>query len=518
MGAKEGAAMSGAMRQLRISGGDMPTRLSRGPGFFPECRSNRRNSAMETWRGAPAHRPRDAGGATMEVAMKKFVAGLAVSVCAAALVIGGSALAGTDPPAASAISKIQRISVSTAGVQADAACYLPVFSPDGTKVLFQSAATNLTGASNGIRQLYVKTLANGIVRMVSSSAAGVAGDGATYHKPVFSADGTKVLFTSNAGNLVPGDTNGAADVFEKNLTTGAIRRLSTSSTGAQGDFGGSDGRYSPDRKSIVFLSYSTNLIATDTNGYTDVFVKELATGKVRRVSLTWDHKQTNDNSGENVVYSPDGKKIAFNSAASNLVPGDTNGNLDIFIRDLATGAIARVNVNKAGGQSNGWDDAPPVFHPNGKEVVFVGVGTNMIAGDTNGTADIFAKNPTTGTVRRLSLSRSGHQLTGYSTQPAFDASGNVFAFVTTGSDALTIAPPPAAGPMVAPLAEVIVKNAATGKTVRVSTTLAGVKADGSSADPDVSADGKLVAFSSLATNLVAGDTNGVEDVFVVTLK
>jgi len=461
----------------------------------------------------------------MEVDMKKNLLSLiGLSVCAAAL--GAASLparAAEDAPAATAITKIQRVSVNAKGTQTDTGAFYPVFSPDGTKVLFASSATTLM-VGGGDSQLYIKTLASGLLRRVSTTSAGKAGNGDVWdERAVFSPDGTKVLFTSDATNLVPGDTNGTADVFEKNLTTGAIRRLSTTSSGGQANSESYSARYSPDGKRVVFVSAATNLVANDTNGVEDLFVKNLATGTVQRVSLTYDRKQI-DAWADWPSFSPDGKKIVFTSAATNLVPGDTNGNPDIFVRDLTTGAVARTNVSKMGVQSNGYDDLPAIFHPNGVEVVFNSDGTKLIAKDTNGARDVFSKSLTTGAVKRLSTTSSGGEIPVPSAHGVLDASGEILAFevlplivdarLDRPRDRRHVARPTAT----ITDGGVFVKNLATGTLVRVSTTVAGVAGNGSSRDADVSANGKLVAFSSDSTNLVPGDTNGVPDVFVVTLK
>jgi len=448
----------------------------------------------------------------MEDAMKRLVEMLALGVGATALIAASlPAAAGGSAPSASAISKIQLASLTKAGVQADAACTNPTLSPDGTRVLFLSSATTF-GGTGDVNHVYMKHLATGGLMRISANVAKVPANGDTWEKAVFSPDGTKVLFTSFATNLVGGDTNGVSDIFEKTLATGGVKRLSTNSTGQQANGGSREARYSPDGKKIVFTSDATNLIAADSNGQPDLFVKDLATGKVQRVSLTYVGRQIND-AATNPSFSPDGKKITFVSWATNLLAGDTNGAPDIFVRDLVTGDVARANVSRTGAQSNGWDDFPGLFRANGNEVVFPSNGTNLVGADTNGNADIFLKNLTTKAVRRLSTTTAGQQFPTSSMSPAIDSAGNRLAFVVQA------APPSAHDtPSFAPGGDVYVKNLTTDVASVVSTSLAGVKGNAVSSDPDVSADGKLVAFSSASTNLVAGDGNGQTDIFVVTLK
>jgi len=457
-------------------------------------------------------------GETMEVDMNRIIDGLALSACATALVAASlPALAAEDVPAATAISKIKRISVSANGTPADAACVTPSFSPDGTKVVFVSSAKSLMAGGGGFAQVYVKTLATGALKRVSTTSAGVAGNADSDSFPVFSPDGTKVLFSSSADNLVPGDTNKVGDVFEKDLTTGAIRRVSTTATGAQADSRSWDARYSPDGKKIAFASTASNLVAGDTNGLADVFVKQLASGSIQRVSVTWDKRQANGASSS-PQFSSDGKKVVYVSWATNIVTGDGNAAPDVFVRELGTTVVKRANVSKSGAESNGWDDLPPLFKPGSGEVVFASGATNLIAHDSNGHVDIFAKNLATGGVRRLATSSTGKMLTMAALTPAFDAAGSIMAFANTMgvADALPAgAAPPLGG---SAHSDIYVKTFANGLLQRVSTTVTGVRGDGDSYDPAVSADGKLVVFASDAGNLVSNDTNGVTDIFVVTLK
>ncbi len=195
------------------------------------------------------------------------------------------------------------------------------------------------------------------------------------------------MFTSNATNLVADDTNGVADIFIKDLTTGAVVRVSTDASGAQTDFSSLNAAFSSDGTKIVFESGATNLVAGDTNGVNDIFVKDLITGAVTRASTAASGVQA-DADSLNAVFSPDGTKVAFVSDASNLVAGDTNGVADVFIKDLVTGAVTRLSLSALGVQGNG-DATQVVFSPDGMSVALVSSAGNLVAGDTNGASDIF---------------------------------------------------------------------------------------------------------------------------------
>src|SRR5436190_7644691 len=236
----------------------------------------------------------------------------------------------------------------------------------GSFVLFNSLADNLVaGDTNSCGDIFIKNISTGDVTRVSTSGLGVQADNSSF-APVFSPDGAKVAFYSFADNLVAGDTNVAADVFVKTLATGAIMRASTDSTGIQGNGGSYGAVFSPDGGKVAFYSDATNLVAGDLNNATDIFIKDLSFGTVTRVSTTSANGEANGASYA-VVFSPDGSTIAFQSVATNLVVGDSNTYTDIFTKNLSTGLVTRVSTASNGSQSDNGSFAP-VFSPDGKKV------------------------------------------------------------------------------------------------------------------------------------------------------
>jgi hypothetical protein len=151
-------------------------------------------------------------------------------------------------------------------------------------------------------------------------------------RAAISADGRYVAFMSWASNLVPGDTNGSADVFVHDLQTGATTRLSVDSDGNQGNGDSWNPAISADGRYVAFQSWASNLVPGDTNGSADVFVHDLQTGATTRLSVDSSGNEGNDESYDPAV-SADGRYVAFESLASNLVPGDTNDEWDIFVHD-----------------------------------------------------------------------------------------------------------------------------------------------------------------------------------------
>jgi Tol biopolymer transport system component len=251
------------------------------------------------------------------------------------------------------------------------------------------------GDTNGYWDVFVKTLATGAIQRVTTDVGGVQANTDTFDV-VWSPDGTQVAFDSWASNLVPGDTNNYQDIFLKTLATGAIQRVSTDSGGGQatGSYGNGSGgpAWSPDGTQIAFSSYADNLVPGDTNGETDVFVKMLATGAVQRVSTDSGGGQVLGGSGGS-AWSPDGTQIAFTSNSGHLVTGDTNNFGDVFVKTLATGAVQRVSTDSAGGQAanGGSETENSVWSPDGTQIVFNSDADNLVPGDTNNDTDVFVK-------------------------------------------------------------------------------------------------------------------------------
>src|SRR6266404_4977766 len=216
------------------------------------------------------------------------------------------------------------------------------------------------------------------------------------------------------------------------------------------------------------------------------------------------------------ALSADGRFVAFDSAATDLVAGDTNGVSDVFVHDRQTGTTERVSVASGGAQGDGSSGLigfafPPALSADGRFIAFISSATSLVAGDTNGATDVFVHDRQTGTTARVSVASGGTQANNVSSYPALSADGR---FVAFQSDATNLVVDDTNG-----ATDVFVHDRQTGATERVSVASGGgTQGNGNSggffAFPALSADGRLVAFQSDATNLVAVDTNGATDVFV----
>lgn len=340
---------------------------------------------------------------------------------------------------------------------------------------------------------------------LSVSESGFQANGASLSRVAVasSEDGHVVVFESLASNLVEGDTNGFSDIFGRHRDDAETLRLSTDSAGNQANGPSFRAAISHEENAVAFESDATNLVADDTNGVRDVFVKDLETGASVRVSVATGGGQA-DGPSFHPAISHDGDFVVFESDATNLVPNDTNGVRDIFVHALETGETFRVSVASGGGQADG-----PSFHPvlaGESFVVFDSDATNLVADDTNGVTDVFRHDVVASTTIRVSLGEGGAEGDGPSFEPAVDESGEIVGFT---SAATNLVPDDTNG-----VADVFVAHLDHGEMFRVSTDEEGLQADGPSTGVSLSGEGHYAAFESEATNLVADDENGVRDVFV----
>jgi flagellin-like hook-associated protein FlgL len=342
---------------------------------------------------------------------------------------------------------------------------------------------------------------------VSTTSTGAAANNASQNAAV-SADGRYIAYSSTASNLVSGDTNGAADIFVKDALTGTVERISVSSLGVQGNSNSYNPSISADGRYVAFQSSATNLVAGDTNFTYDIFVHDRVTGSTTRVSVDSAGAQAAGQSYEASI-SADGRYVAFQSSASNLVAGDTNATDDIFVHDLQTGTTSRVSISTSGSEANG-QSLNPVISANGRYVTYQSIASSLAAGDTNGTNDIFVRDLVLGTTTRASISSAGVQGNSHSYNPSISSDGRYVTFEAFASNLVT--------GDINSASDIFVRDLLTGTTQLVSKDAGGGSADGGSTNAWISGDGRYVAFQSAATDLVSGDTNGVTDVFVRDLS
>jgi Tol biopolymer transport system component len=273
----------------------------------------------------------------------------------------------------------------------------------------------------------------------------------------------------------------------------------------------SDGRYT------VFASDASNLVSGDTNGTRDIFLFDNQTNTTRRLNLSRQGEQTNGPSNRPVI-SADGRYVAFESTATNLILGDTNGFSDIFVVDVITGAIDMLSLDASGTRANNSNFRPSISST-GRYVSFESSATNLVSSGTSvGVSHIYVRDrdvsgsgtfDTTGNISTVLVSQSsgGTAANGNSLQSVLSADGRYIAFA---SDATNLVSSDTNA-----VRDIFLRDRTGGTTTRVSVATGGTQATGGdSRTPSLSSDGRYIAFASSATNLASGDTNGVSDIFV----
>jgi len=405
-----------------------------------------------------------------------------------------------------------RLSVDSSGAEANGPSGGATCSSDGQITAFESWATDLVpGDTNTCSDVFVRDRASGSTERVSVDSTGAEGLGDS-HRPALSADGNVVAFFSWAANLVAGDTNGWADVFVRERSHGITELVSVDSSGGQANDGSYDPVLSADGQIVAFTSSATNLVASDTNARADVFVHNRTTGITERVSVDSAGTEA-DGSSSMPALSADGRYVAFRSDATNLVPGDTNALPDAFLHDRVTGATERVSVDSSGGQADGGNYAPGIS-ADGNVVAWLSDATTLVQNDGNGCFDVFVHDRSLGITERASVDSAGNEGDGncgdpFGGPPALSSDGRFVAFTSAATNLV-------AGDTNLAY-DVFLHDRGSGVTEWLSVDSTGVEGNRDSflgPQGAMAPDGRAVTFTSLATNLVAGDANGATDVFI----
>ncbi|MEG4024174.1 MULTISPECIES: calcium-binding protein [unclassified Microcoleus] len=329
---------------------------------------------------------------------------------------------------------ITPVSVDSAGNLGNSNSYTPSISADGRFVAFDSGVSNLVpGDNNDETDIFVRdTLTNTTTLVSLDSAGNQANNGSS--RPSISADGRFVAFESYASNLVPGDTNSSPDsfpsqdIFVRDTLTNTTIRVSLDSAGNQANRFSDRPSISADGRFVAFTSEASNLVPGDTNQRNDIFVRDTLTNTTTRVSVDSAGNQGNGISFFNdSSISADGRFVAFEFDASNLVPGDTNDKTDIFVRDTLTNTTTRVSVDSAGNQGNSVSYSPSIS-ADGRFVAFESFASNLVPGDTNDERDIFVRDTLTNTTTRVSVDSAGNHRNIDSDNPSISADGRFVAF------------------------------------------------------------------------------------------
>lgn len=424
----------------------------------------------------------------------------------------------TPPPTTSA-GPIMRANSDANGNGGNAQAGSATWSPDGTQIAFYSKATNLVPTvTDGCAHVYLKTLGSGAIRVVDTAQDGTLGNGCPSDPGInmglsFSPQGDWLLFCSASSNLGD-DPSSGEDLFGKNLNTGAVEWFG---------FGCGWPTWSPDGTKIAFATDDdfNPACGYQNNGAWDVFWIDRNSSLQNCSDF---HRVSSDSSGnqptwsgpmdsERPVWSPDSKKILFESQSPFLVANDTNVNTDLFVKNINTNATTRVSTNSQGGQLSGYSERG-AWSPDGTRIAFDSKANDAVAGDTNVHEDIFVKDLGSGTVTLVSTNADGQPTLWPHRRPSWSPDGSSIAWE---SDAIDLVPNDTNTRR-----DVFTKNLTTGFVQLVSSNASGIQGDNSSnvfsSAPRVwSPDGTRIVFMSSAQNLAPGDGNAFnEDIYVKT--
>lgn len=401
-----------------------------------------------------------------------------------------------------------RISIDSSEQQSNANSINGSISADGRYVVFDSIASNLVdNDNNSTWDIFLRDRLNETTIRLSQSAPDADSDGASID-PVISDDGTVVVFSSSATNLVDDDRNQVADIFRVDLMSGNLTRVSVNGEQEEANNDSDAPDVSADGRFIVYESNATNLTNDDTNRATDIYLYDSQTGQTERISINSEEEQGNGVS-RNPSVSDDGRYVVFESHSSNLVENDTNQASDIFLRDRELGMTFRLSVTNAGLQAN-ESSMTSMINATGTVVVFHSNADNLVDDDDNDARDIFVRDLVNDTTTRVSIHSNGSESNATTfSSPAIDASGRYVVFYSSANNLVDDDRNNAW--------DVFLHDRELRRTTLVSVNASGAQGNASSFIPVLSSGGHYVVFGSGATNLVAEDTNSSWDIFAHVL-
>ncbi len=392
-------------------------------------------------------------------------------------------------------------SADSSGKLANGASGNPSISADGRFVAFDSLASNLVPRDNDDRHdIFVRDLQSRTTERVSIDIPGRPGDewhclpGCSYD-PSISSDGSFVAYEFHTESTL--DDYRSIAVHDRQTGTTERWRMDDWTV---------DPSISSDGRFVAIRAGNTGRAPWP---YSNVAVRDRQTGTNEWVSVDASGNPADmdwDSSSGYPSISRDGRFVAFTSSSYRLVPNDTNGQTDVFVRDRQTGTTERVSVDSSETQANGSSSGATSISSDGRYVAFVSSASNLVADDTNATDDIFVRDRETGTTELVSMDGSGTQANGASSAPSISSDGRFVAFRSVASD---LVEDDTNGHL-----DVFVRDLQTDTTQRVNVGSSGTQANQDSGSPSISSDGRFIAFESLASNLVVNDRNGLQDVFM----
>ena len=398
---------------------------------------------------------------------------------------------------------VELVSVTMYGYETHMSSQSPSISANGRYVSFSSDSPDIVvGDTNDVYDIFVRDR-----QAQTNLRVSVDGEGNEANQvsavSVLSADGQWIAFQSSASNLVDGDTNGTLDVFLRNLTTGTITLVSVNNDGEQGNGESTFPAISGDGRFVVFCSEATNLTADDTNGVMDIFVRDTWLGKTTCVSCLPDGQVPAYGSGHGRI-SDDGRYVVF--MTYDLLPEDTNGVGDVYRYDRATGSLELISVGLDGALADNHSSEADISG-DGRWVVFSSAASNLVAAGECPVWCVYLRDMKNGTTHRISRTLEGEPFN--ATNASLSYNGRFIAFWTKSA--------------------LVPEDTNTSEDIYVLDTqrelfsLVTITADGTLSDGviggfSISGDGRFVVFASNARNLVPDHIGSRVDVFVKELS
>jgi len=379
----------------------------------------------------------------------------------------------------------------------------PQITPDGSKVVFRSSATDLLPTpTNGNGNIFLYDVATDTTTLITTGSGSGGNDSSG--SPQITPSGSKIVFVSYATDLLPTPTNGNGNIFLYDVATDTTTLITTGS-GSGGNSSSGSPQITPGGSKIVFESSATDLLATPTTSNGNIFLYDVATDTTTLIT-TGSGNGGNDWSFEPQI-TPDGSKIVFTSRATNLTAIPTNSNRNIFLHDVASGTSQLITTGSGNG-GNGASDLPKITS-DGFKIVFFSSATNLTAIPANGFQNIFLYDVATDVIELITIG-SGNGGNSWSGDPQITPDGSKIVFNSRATDLTAI---PTNGRV-----NLLLYDAVTGITELI-TTGSGNGAEGGDAGglvqrPSISADGTKIAFWATATNLVTPPTNGLANIFL----
>ncbi|WP_419189032.1 SdrD B-like domain-containing protein [Stieleria marina] len=321
--------------------------------------------------------------------------------------------------------------------------------------------------------------------------------------------GRFIAFSTNK-SMLPIDTNSGSDLYVLDRDTGLLDLVSQSSSGVLANGVNRNVSISGDGRYVAFRSFASNLSAADNNGTWDIYVRDRLLGTTTLVSAHDSGQGQSLQVGNSYSYNPqisqDGSVVTFWSNSNNLIAGDVNGQFDVFLKDLQTGTVEIISVDSSGNQATGGDSHASLPSNDGQLVGFWSGASNLVPGDTNNVRDVFLRDRQKGVTERVSVSETGEQANGATNLFSMSDDGRYFALMSSATNLTSDAG-------LSGNRQIYLKDRLTGSVTLVSRG-DGTLPNGVSLYPSISSDGRWISYQSSATNIVPGDTNGADDVFL----